>query len=442
MIYALQVELSREQIKSIREKLAKQNSVFADKRYLDSLYLPSNIMGRQKQAEQLLTYIESIRQGFTVPLISVYGRSGSGKSTLVRFVCHNIGDVASFAFVNLRRSRTIFGSANLILAELGGSSLQSADGINKAVDKIGNKIEEILLAENKKLFFLVLDEYDSIFSDPRGRPSDFVYKILTLEESLREKGLWLCVVTISNNAMADYDLDDRIKSRIGSSEVFFPPYTKSDVEKILQDRAEKAFAIKVDEKVLEYCATKSSDDHGDARRALDLLRYSGECCNGTILTTSDVDKAIEQMQKDRVSTIVSSASYHLRAVMASLCKNVLQSGIGWVATSSVYEKYGKVLESDKPPLSYRRVCDLLVELENSGLVVSRTVSRGRQGYGKEYKLKVSPELVGPQLDKTWWEATIEEKKKSEALDDALKKLEGLAGHDRKRKSHDSIFGSF
>lgn len=55
-----------------------------------------------------------------------------------------------------------------------------------------------------------MDKYDTIFSDPRGNPSNFMYKLLTLEENLRELGLWLCLVTISNNALADNESDDKV----------------------------------------------------------------------------------------------------------------------------------------------------------------------------------------------------------------------------------------
>ena len=83
------MELSKEKIDSLRRKIEKKNSVFKDKRCLDSLFLLSNIIGREKQVEQLLQYIDSLKQGLLVPVISVYGRSGSGKSTVVRFVCQN-----------------------------------------------------------------------------------------------------------------------------------------------------------------------------------------------------------------------------------------------------------------------------------------------------------------------------------------------------------------
>ena len=423
MIYALQVELTKQQIQSIRERLAKQNSVFSEKKYLDSLYLPSNIIGRKEQAEQLLQHIESLRQGFVVSNISVYGRSGSGKSTVVRFVCQNIDDLAATAFVNLRKARTVFGCANLILSELGSESLKSADGINKVVDKMRERIEEILVSEGKKFFILVLDEYDVIFSDKRGKPSDFIYKLLILEENLREKDLWLCIITISNNSLSDYELDDRVKSRMGNAEIFFPPYSNDNVTEILQDRAKKAFAKKVDDKIIQYCAKLSSQDHGDARRALDLLRVSGELCDGKKITISDVDKAQEKLQKDRVELIVSSASYHLKVVIGAVCVNIMHSETGWTATSTIYNKYCEILRKETKPLSYRRIVDLLVELENTGLVVSRTLSRGRHGYGTEYKLKVSPYMIGPFVGKKWWEGVDDRKQLREQLDN-LKNVYG------------------
>lgn len=403
------MELTKKDLKGIRNKIARQNVVFSDKRFLDSLFLPSNIIGRKNEAEQFLSHIESARHGLVVPLVSVYGRSGSGKSTLVKFVCQNITDIASFAFVNLRKSKTIFGCANLILSDLGAAPLKSAEGLNKVVDKIGEKIENTLALENKKLFLLVMDEYDVIFSDTRGKPSDFVYKLLTLEENLREKGLMLCIITISNNALIDYDLDDRVKSRMGNSEVFFAPYSKDNVLGILHDRADKAFSKKVNDEILQYCAELSSSDHGDARRALDLLRLSGELCDGKKITKPDVDKAQEQLQKDRISMILSSASYHQRLLIGAICSNTLFSDSGWIATSAIYEKYCKIVSENAKRLSYRRIVDLLVELVNTGLITSRTLSRGRNGYGTEYKLKLSPDMVGPLVDKEWWEGQIKNK---------------------------------
>ena len=47
----LPVELTKNKIVEIRKKIEKRNSVFAEKRYLDSMVLPSKIIGREAQKQ-------------------------------------------------------------------------------------------------------------------------------------------------------------------------------------------------------------------------------------------------------------------------------------------------------------------------------------------------------------------------------------------------------
>lgn len=420
------MELTKNKISEIRKKIEKKNSVFAEKKYLDSMVLPSKIIGRETQTEKLLSHIMSLEDGFVVPFVSVYGRSGSGKSTVVKFVCENLLDLISFRFVNLRKARTIFGCTNLILGNLNGESLSSAQGLNKAVDCIQSNIEYILRKEEKKYFVLVLDEYDVIFSDSRGNPSDFVYKLLQMEENLREKGLWVCIITISNNALYEYELDDRVKSRMGSAEIHFTPYSENNVLGILQDRAKKAFKIKLHDNVLNHCAKLASSDHGDARRALDLLRVAGEICDGKI-KNDDVTKAQKIIQKDRVDEIVANASYHMRCVVGAIVSLAIVKEQSWSATSNIFKKYTEIVSKDNP-LKYRRISDLLMELENTGILVSRAYSRGRGGYGKEYKLKVDPGVVGPSVSEEFYDSLIKKRIEVDRLKEYQKLLKPRGRH--------------
>jgi len=94
----------------------------------------------------------------------------------------------------------------------------------------------------------------------------------------------------------------------------------------------------------------------------------------------------------------------------------------WNATSVIYKKYTDLISAENKPLSYRRCSDLLIELDNSGLVMSRAYSRGRNGYGKEYKLKISPDLVGPVIGKDWFNGLIEQKVRTDEAQDLLKNL--------------------
>jgi cell division control protein 6 len=396
----------------------KENLLFANKTFLDNLTLASQIIGRESKAKELVRFLLGYKQGFVVPFVSVYGRSGSGKSTVVKFVCENLDeDGISYAFVNLRKARTVFGCANLILRELGQASLKSAQGINTAIEQISSAVEQGLSNmknnNNTKLFVLVLDEFDVLLYDKRGKPSDFIYKLLVMEEKLREKGYLMCIVAISNNVMSDYEVDDRVRSRIGTSEVFFEPYTKQAVLAILKDRAAKAFSQPVGSEILQYCADQSSQEHGDARRAIDLLRVAAEIAGkrGEKISKMHVDAALARLQRYRVSTTLSSASYHLKLTATALARISYLSQEVWHSTSTVYNQYRHILEKGdtKPPLTYRRIAELLTELENMGLVTSHTSSKGRKGYGTEYKLVVAPDVIGKVCFPDWWSDLVQRK---------------------------------
>jgi len=70
VIYVLQVELSRR----LGERKQTRTKYFTKKEYFDPLTLPSNIIGRRKQAERLVRQIHGLGEGLLVPLISVYGK--------------------------------------------------------------------------------------------------------------------------------------------------------------------------------------------------------------------------------------------------------------------------------------------------------------------------------------------------------------------------------
>ena len=105
-------------IADIVSKVERENLVFANKRALDALSLPTKILGREEQIEKIVRFLLGYRYGHVVPFISVYGRSGSGKTTVVKHVCKEFNE-AEHEFVNLRRARTVFGATNLFLASLG-----------------------------------------------------------------------------------------------------------------------------------------------------------------------------------------------------------------------------------------------------------------------------------------------------------------------------------
>lgn len=419
-------------ISEIISQIEKENSIFANKAALDSLLLPTKILGRESQKVELVRYLVGYRYGRVVPFVSVYGRSGSGKTTIVQHVCQELKE-AEYLLVNLRRAHTVFGATNLIIGDLGLETLKGSKG-TIPFEKIGNAIEDQLTKNGKKLFVLVLDEFDVIFSDRRGRPSDFVYALIELEKDLAKKGLYLCIIGISNNVLSEYAIDDRVKSRIGTSEIFFAPYYDKDVLDILSNRARYAFTDKIDDAVLQYCSTLASQEHGDARRAIDLLRVAAEIAStkNQTVATSHVDMASKELQKDRIENILESSSYHFRRVLASIARITYLSGQDWHYTSVIVKQYDKVWRDNAKPLTYRRVSEIIREIEGAGLLISQESSKGRHGYGKQYKLVISPNVVGKKIDASWWIGLMRAKEQHDNLMNEIEKG-GARSEDQKNR---------
>jgi len=393
------------ELDKIINKVQKEKKVFVKKSALDTSNQPEKIVSRVNEVEKIVGYILDYKQQQVVPLVSIYGRSGTGKSTLVKHVCSHFPEI-KLCFVNLRKAKTVFGTINLILNELDQPSLASAQGMNMGMKKIGEAILNVMNSERKKLFVLALDEFDVIFYDKRGNPSDFVYKIVEMQAELKSKGCLAMIFTISNNVLSDYDLDDRIRSRIGNSEIFFKPYTKEETLKILQQRSDEAFGKKIDSKVLEECAKVSFLEHGDARRAVDLLRVSAEIAakEKKEITVKHIKDASKQIQKDRVEEVISSLSHHSMLICLILASKMFGLDEKWHSTMSIYEKYKEYIQSE--PVSYRRFSELLKDLENTGLIISDTRSKGQKGYSSEFQLVVDPRIVGELINKEWWEKNV------------------------------------
>ena len=408
------ISLDKKELRKIVSDVRAQNSIFSDKSYLDNLTTPMSIVGRQRESKKLVDYLLSYEKGLVVPLISIYGRSGSGKSTIVQFVCENLD--LDFCYANLRKAKTVFGCINLILSEMGHPNLKNAQGINHAFVILEDLIKETLEKSGNSLFVLCLDEFDTLFYDKRGKPSDFVYKLLVLVEKLRTMQKHLCIVTISNKILSEFNLDDRVVSRIGSSEIYFDSYSQNHVLKILRNRAKKSFSETIDDDVIKYCAQISSEEHGDARRAIDLLRTIGEIASleNKKISKQHIDEAIKQLQKNQITTIISGGSYHFRLACAALIRITFLSDEGWHSTSELYKQYQKVITKESRQISYRRFSEMLVELVNSGIAISQTISKGRHGYGSQFKITADPTLIGNSCFSDWWASIVKAKISHEA----------------------------
>ena len=116
---------------------------------------------------------------------------------------------------------------------------------------------------------------------------------------------------------------------------------------ILSDRAKKAFKKKVGTDVLNHCANIASLDHGDARRALDLLRVSAELAErqgSTTITGKLVTDAKNHIEKNTVQEVISTLPQQSKLVIAAIYRLEEVEHVDEITSGMIYELYAELCE--------------------------------------------------------------------------------------------------
>ncbi len=377
-----------------REKASR--SVFADKGLVDPAARGIPILGRTAQVERLVGYLSDVDRGYLPAMIQVYGPTGTGKTSVVREVTEEAASQfprLRVVHVNLKECRSLFAAANQILFSLNDTKEPPVSGLDGVFERIWAATADV------DYLLLVLDEFDAIFQNRRYNPSDFVYRLVRRRETGKPPVVGL--ITISNALLGlEALLDSRVRSSVGTQCVYFPPYTEAEIFAILQDRATAFRAEAVDGDILRKCAGLAADEHGDARRAVDLVRTAGEIADregASAVGLDHVDRAQEELESGRARQVVWDLPTQEDAVLGALCVSSLNGRVSFTS-EEVYEAYARQCEFWRMPRKgRRRFLDFLQDLEMHGLIGSKVESRGRHGYSKLVWLEVDPDEIYPAV---------------------------------------------
>ena len=214
---------------------------------------------------------------------------------------------------------------------------------------------------------------------------DLLYNLTNLNADLNIARS--CVIGISNDlTFTDY-LDPRVRSRLGQEDVIFAPYKANHLVDILKKRSEVSISQgSIDKGVIELCSALAAQEHGDARKALDLLRVSTEKAdqeNSSLVSERHVRMAQNQIECDQITPVIATLPFQQKLVLYSVLINE-NNGLNNIATGEVYEIYKQACRFGGVNfLTQRRVTDLISNLDMLGLISAKTVSRGRYGRSKE-----------------------------------------------------------
>ncbi|WP_459193500.1 Cdc6/Cdc18 family protein [Halosimplex sp. J119] len=435
-------EDAEEASQGLFDDLLAGDPIFENKEVLRPSYTPRKLPHREEQINNMATILVTALRGDSPSNILIYGKTGTGKTASAKFVSTELESTSQkyevpceVEYINCEVTDTQY----RVLAQLANKFIEKNEAV---IDEELDDLESLRERAREDKTALVETDYDSIAAvedridslredresfehvPMTGWPTDRVYStffdavdyhervvVIMLDEidKLVEKSgddtLYnlsrmnselersrVSIMGISNDLKFTDFLDPRVKSSLGEEEIVFPPYDANQLRDILEHRAEVAFeGDALTDDVIPLCAAFAAQEHGDARRALDLLRTAGELAERDQTDNVNEDhvrKAQEKIELDRVVEVVRTLPTQSKLVLFSIIM-LEKNGVHNINTGEVYNVYQRLCEEiDVDTLTQRRVTDLISELDMLGIVNAVVVSKGRYGRTKEISLSV------------------------------------------------------
>lgn len=391
-----------QQLQQLFNNYMAAKPLFQNPAALTIAFEPGNMPHRERQIEELGRALAPALKGGKPSNIFIYGKTGTGKSLVANYVTGELSKAAEkqgqkikVVYVNCKMKR-VADTEYRLLASLAKDFGKEVPFTGLPTDQVYKAVFDAIDSQ-EQVVILVIDEIDVLV---RRTGDEILYNLTRVNGELKKAKV--AVVGITNDLSLIDLLDPRVRSSLSEEEFVFPPYNALQLQDILRQRAELAFAPgTVGVGVIEKAAALAAQEHGDARRALDLLRVAGELAERkgeTKIEQAHVDSAQDKIDTDRVLETIRAQPRQSQAVLQAIVELAAPDKPDGpqrrASTGNVWDRYNKICANrGLKPLTQRRVSDLIGELDLFGIIQARVISHGRGGRTRDIELALGPGLT-------------------------------------------------
>ena len=379
---------------------ARKEQIFQRRELLRVGHVPesSRIVGRDKEISGIEDLLQPGAFGDPPRNAIIYGKTGTGKSLVARHVTGRARAIAQqnqvqmvAAYVDCDEKDT----ETRVSRDL-AQQVEQQLSIEKDIPEKGIGASEYYsylwdLLESVDVFIAIVDEIDKMGSD------EVLFKLSRAEESGKTSA-YIGVLAISNKIEYYDSLNERVKSSLQEDELVFHPYDANQLIDILENRRDAFKQGVLDGGVIPKVAALGAKEHGDARKAIEILSSAGTLAakNGdSKVTESHVEAAQNLAEVSRFQELIRGSTPHSKYVLFALAYLSKSKSKDGFSTSEIYSVYENVCdEQGSDPLSHQRILDLLKEWAFSDITENRYTGGGRsEGSYREHNLVRDPNLV-------------------------------------------------
>jgi cell division control protein 6 len=376
--------------------------IFTRKELLEIEHIPNEerIVGRDEQIKKVANALNPAIGGGSPRNMIVYGKTGTGKSLVAKHVtqrakraAENHGTTVGTAYVDCAQSNTETRAISTLATQLNDVAETEVKiprtGI--ATDDYYARFWRILDARFD-VAMIILDEIDKLGND------EILMQLSRAGEAGKLDSCKIGIIAISNKISYQDKLEQRVKSSLQEREFIFPPYDAEQLRLIMENR-EDAFKPNVlTSDVIPLSAAFAASEHGDARKALDILRHAGE-----IAEERDDERVREEHVRDarsladvnRFRDLLQGQPTQAKLTVLAVAELTATRRESKIESNDIYDKYCELTTAlDVNQLSQRRVYDLLREQAFLDILGQEFEGRGRaRGSVMKFYLLEEPETV-------------------------------------------------
>lgn len=384
----------------------QSDGLFRNKELLQISHVVTDdrIVGREEEIEKLVSEVGPAVRGGQPNNVLLFGKTGTGKSLVTRHVTDKVEQMAvnnSVSFQPVYIDCTQVDTETQVIRH-SAKKLNEENETEISIPISGPSTSEYydrlwdILDKLYDVVVLILDEIDKL---PPEQGNDVLYELSRAGEG-KKTDCKVAVIGISNKInFPNEELDQRTKSSFNPEEYVFDPYDANQLQEILRRRRDAFKEGTLDTAAIQLCAALSAQGHGDARRAIDILRNAGELAdreNAEKVKEEHVRQAVERAELDRFRTLLSGMPTQQKTTLYALAKLQKTGEQEQYSTNTVYDAYENIAEEHGKDIRSRWTVrdEYLDELEFLGFTTSEKTSHGRGSPPKLYhSLTESPEIV-------------------------------------------------
>jgi len=337
----------------------EQKGVIRDRSLLDPTFVveEDRIVGRDEQLKEVTKMLRVALGDNRPPNLFLYGPSGTGKSLITKAVCKNISRICE--------SRDIrFGTIEVTCQDLDTLGIAVYELIETAAAETGAEIrvpkhgvstkekwDELyrIVNEHLDLAVFVLDELDMLVGRRDKQEPAFSRLLYQLSRAGAndEMTAAVSVVAISNDTRMMDNVGSRALSSFTPEEVHFDDYDADQLQAILGRRKDAFYDDVVENGVIPLTAAFAAQTHGDARKAIDLIRVAGELAEREgdgYVGEEHVRTAQDKVEKNRVLEVVRGISTQKKLCLYATAAVASQSEAGAARSTTAYQVYQHITE--------------------------------------------------------------------------------------------------